>query len=273
MSGETDTALEEKLETLNARLGEMGSVLVAFSAGVDSALLAAAARRRLGDKAVAVTLVSEIMPRHERESAAGLAERIGIRHRFAESHSLRNARLIANEPDRCYHCKSALITVLKRIAREEQVAFVIDGGHADDEGDYRPGRLACREQGVRSPLREAGLTKADVRALSRAWGLPTADKPSSACLASRIPYGRPIDAETLLAVDAAEDALRDMGFCQVRVRAHGDLARIELEPAEIARVKDVVLRESILREVKRAGFRYVALDLQGYRMGSLNEAI
>lgn len=262
---------DKKMKALENLLHEMGSVLVAFSAGVDSTFLAVMAARVLGDKALAVTATSPSFPKRELQEAVELAKRIGIRHRRVESNELANPDYAANPPDRCYHCKTELFDLLRKVANEEGLRFVLDGSNADDLGDYRPGRKAAREKEVRSPLQECGFTKEDIREASRGLELPTADKPSFACLASRFPYGVEITEEALHFVEESENALRDMGFRQVRVRVHGDVARIELLPKDIPRASEPEISARIVAKLQKVGFHYVALDLRGYRAGSMNE--
>lgn len=264
---------QEKLNRVRAILDGTSGVVVAFSGGVDSTLLAAVSHERLGDRALAVTALSPTYPAHEQAEAAELAKKIGIRHRMVESNELEIPGYAQNPVNRCYHCKSELFRVLRGIADVEGLRFVADGTNADDIGDYRPGRRAASEQGVISPLLEAGMTKEDIRAASRLLGLPTADKPAYACLASRFPYGTPITESGLAAVDRVEEALRALGFSQVRARCHGDVARIEVLPSELERLAMPSVREAVLTVAREAGFRYAAADLQGYRTGSMNEGV
>ena len=263
----------QKLARLKRRLKDCGGLLIAFSGGVDSTFLAAVAARVLGRRALAVTALSPTYPAREQRQAAALARRIGIAHETVVSDELKIPGFAANSPNRCYHCKHELFARLSRLARRRGLPAVADGSNADDRRDYRPGRRAARELGVLSPLLDAGLTKADIRALSRRMGLPTADKPALACLASRLPYGSAITAAKLPAVDRVEETLRRMGFRQVRARHHGDIARIELEAADIERAARPAARRRIVRAARRAGFAYVALDLEGYRTGSLNAVL
>jgi len=267
------TDLDAKLQALRKNIRGMGSVLVAFSGGVDSTFLAKVAQEELGDKAVAVTARSETYPEHEFRDAVELAGQIGIRHALIETEELDLPAFRSNPPDRCYHCKRELFGRLGNMAEEFGCRFVLDGSNADDTADFRPGMRATRELGVRSPLREAGLTKEDIRAASREMGLPTWDKPSYACLSSRFPYGEPITPEGVAQVGKAEAFLRDIGLRQLRVRHHGDTARIEVPPDDVATLAEPAMRERIVRRLKELGFAYVTLDLEGYRSGSMNETL
>lgn len=266
-------SLREREATLFERLGGLPSLLVAYSGGVDSAYLAWAASRVLGPRALAVTADSPSYPARHRAMALEVVSRFGLRHEFIRTAELDRPAYRANAPDRCYHCKQELYAQLARLAVDRGIAAVADGSNADDRGDYRPGRRAARELGVISPLDEAGLTKADIRVLSREAGLPTWDEPASACLSSRIPYHSEVTAEKLRAIEQAEDAIRALGFRVVRVRHHGDVARIETSPDELARMIEPATAAAVDAAVRAAGFRYVAVDLRGYRLGSLNEGL
>ena len=261
-----------KIKRLRASLREIGSAAVAFSSGVDSTFLLRAAHEELGDKAVAVTVRSQLIPRHELDEAAAFCRQEGIRHEIIDFDALLAPAVIANPPDRCYHCKKEVFGLILAFARGAGLAAVLEGSNLDDDGDYRPGRRAIRELGVRSPLHEAGLTKEEIRVLSREMGLPTWSKPSFACLASRFPYGERLTVAALERVERAERWLREeLGLTQLRVRSHGDLARIEVPPGDIPRL--AARAAEIAAAFKGLGFAYVTLDLQGYRTGSLNETL
>ena len=267
-----DPLLQEKKDKLYAIIRDMGGCVVGFSGGVDSTLLFAVAAEVLGDRALAVTATSETYPERERREAEAFAKKIGGRHRVVESEELDIPGFAENPKNRCYYCKSELFTKLRKIADEEGLPYVLDGSNLDDRGDYRPGKQAACELNVRSPLDEAGLSKEEIRTLSQAMDLPTWDKPSFACLSSRFPYGTAITREKVSQVGRAEESLRDLGLRTIRVRHHGDMARIELGPAEFEQVVNG-LRDEVIRLVKSAGYTYVALDLQGYRTGSMNEVL
>jgi uncharacterized protein len=264
-------AIDEKYAALIDRLAGLGRVLVAYSGGVDSTLLAVAAREVLGDRSLCVLAVSETYPRFEIESARTTAARLGLSLIEIESAELDDPAFASNPSDRCYHCKRELFHLLHEVAETRGLGFVADGSNTDDLGDHRPGRRAAAESGVVSPLQDAGLTKDDIRAISRELGLPTAEKPSMACLASRFPYGTAIDREGLARVGAAEDSIRGLGLSQFRVRAHGDVARLEVEPSELDTAW--ALRPALTAAMKSAGFAYATMDLEGYRTGSLNETL
>ena len=263
---------DRKEDALRGRLASLGSVIVAYSGGVDSAYLAWVAHDTLGDRAVAITAESPSYPERHRALAVRIAREFGLHHEIIRTGELDRPEYRANPENRCYYCKHELYTHLSRIAADRE-AVVVDGNNADDRGDYRPGRQAAREFGVRSPLDEVDLTKAEIRELSRRAGLPTWDEPSSACLSSRIPYHHDVKDEKLRTIERAEQALRDLGFRVFRVRHHDEVARIEIAREEMARALDPEIAASIVRQLKAAGYRYVSLDLQGYRTGSLNEGL
>ncbi len=265
--------LDAKLERMRAGFAPMRNVIVAFSGGVDSTFVLKVAHEVLGEAVLALTTTSPTMPDEDRESALAMARLIGARHLVVESNELEIPGYSANPINRCYLCKHNLFTVCEAKAAELGIDEIVDGLNLDDLHDYRPGMQAATEKRVRHPLVEAEMTKADVRELSRAMGLPTWDRPASPCLSSRFPYGTEITVEGLRRVSEGEKLLHSMGFAIARVRYHGEVARLELEQSEIARVFEPAIRETIDREFKKIGFRFVAIDLKGFRSGSLNEGL
>ncbi len=266
-------ALRAKQTRLLDILAGMDSIVVAYSGGVDSAYLACEAAAARPGRVLCVTADSPSYPRRHRELAVRIAEQFELPHEFISTAEMERPEYRANPANRCYYCTHELYTHLSTLAREREYAVVVDGNNADDRGDYRPGRQAAREFGVRSPLDEADLTKDEIRALSRERGLPTWDEPASACLSSRIPYLHEVTETKLQMVEQAEDALRDLGFRVLRVRHHETLARLEIHRDEMARALEPEVNAAIVRALKAIGYRYVSLDLQGYRTGSLNEGL
>jgi pyridinium-3,5-biscarboxylic acid mononucleotide sulfurtransferase len=267
-----DTVRAKEL-ALQRTLADLGSVIVAFSGGADSAYLAYLAKTVLGDRALAVTAESASYPDSHRALANRVAQEFQLAHEVIYTRELERPEYRANPANRCYYCKDELYHHLTALARARGFAVVVDGSNADDRGDYRPGRQAAREHGVRSPLDEAELSKDEIRLLSRHAGLPTWDVPASACLSSRIPYGEEVTEEKLRIIERAEAVLRDLGFRVFRVRHHDTLARLEISRDEMARALEPEVRDRIVRELKSAGYQHVTVDLQGYRLGSLNEAL
>jgi len=265
--------LDAKRAALEGLLREMASVVVAYSGGVDSAYLAVAAHRALGARALAVTADSESLSSEQRELALEVARRFGFPHRLIVTRELENPLYARNDQDRCYHCKSELFRQLSPLARTEGFAHLVYGLIVDDLSDFRPGHRAAAEAGVRAPLAEAGLTKEDVRALSRELGLPTADLPSSPCLSSRLPYGTPVTLEALRRVERAEAAVRALGFRELRVRHLGEAARVEIAREELGRLADAALRGAVEQAVRSAGYAQATVDPEGYRRGRMNEAL
>ena len=269
----TSISLYDKKQALEENLRSMGKVLVAFSSGVDSAFLLKIAHDVLGDQAVAVTARGDFFPDRESQEAVSFCEKEHVRLIMSDVDPLCSADIAGNPPDRCYLCKSLIFQTFRKMAKELEIPFIVDGTNADDEGDYRPGLRALKELQICSPLKDAGLTKQEIRILSREAGLPTWNKPSYACLASRLMYGETITKEKLHMVEQAEQILMDLQFSQIRVRIHDRLARIELEPKDIDRFLEPGIRSLVSRKLHELGLLYVSLDLDGYQTGSMNQVL
>ena len=269
----SEAVAEEKERRLFARLGEVASLIVALSGGIDSAYLAWAADRVLGEQALSVTALSESYSGYDREQVELFVKAAQVRHEYIETHELANPAYRENKADRCYYCKDELFTALDGLAAERRFAAVAYGVNADDPSDFRPGQRAAAEHQVLTPLLDAGLHKAEIRLLAKRAGIPCWDRPASACLSSRLPYGTEVTPERLSLVERGEAALRGLGFRQFRVRLHDKLARVELAMEEMPRAQEPAMAAAIVRGLKQAGFTYVALDLEGYRQGSLNQGL
>ncbi len=266
----TALTLDEKLARMEGIFREMGSVIVAYSGGIDSTLLLKVAHDTLGDRAVGALSASESIPEEEVRAALAVTEALGIPVIQLYTDEMADPNYVANPTNRCYFCKTALFDELEALAAREGIAQIVYGANMDDMGDYRPGAKAAQERGVRAPLQEAGMTKADIREAAQRLGVPNWDKPAMACLSSRVPYGTPIDVEVLRKIWAGESVLRRLGFRQVRVRHHDDVARIEVPADSLPRLVEPGVREEIAREFKAIGYTFVTLDLEGFRSGSMN---
>ena len=269
-AGAPGATVDQRYEALISIVRALDSVVIGYSGGTDSALLVKVAHDQLGERALAVTAVSPSYPEREKRDAIELAAQLGVRHHLVDSHEFEQPGYVANAPNRCFFCKQELFDILSSVAREQGFSTIAYGAITDDLGDFRPGMDAARKAGARAPLLEAGLSKADVREISRRLGLRTWDRPASACLSSRIPHGTPVDAADLGRVERCEDFLIENGFTQVRVRAHGEIARIECRPVDLPRLVEPELAARLAARFKELGFRYVTVDIEGYRTGSLN---
>jgi uncharacterized protein len=265
--------LREKERKLLSILGEMGRVIVAYSGGTDSAYLAWAAHQALGPGAIAITADSASIPESHKRDAEEFVARFGIAHEYITTYEFDNPDYVKNDPNRCFHCKDELFTRLEDVGRERAIPHIIYGVNVDDLGDYRPGQSAARQHKVNAPLVDAGLTKAEIRELSRMAGLPTWDRPASACLSSRIPYGTPVTIQNVKTVEVGEEELRALGFRQFRVRFHSEVVRIEIAREELEKAFTLEMAGKLTAIFKNLGFKYVTLDLEGYRQGSMNEVL
>jgi pyridinium-3,5-biscarboxylic acid mononucleotide sulfurtransferase len=265
--------LREKERKLLSILGEMGRVIVAYSGGTDSAYLAWAAHQALGSGAIAITADSASIPASHKRDAEEFVARFGIAHEYITTYEFDNPDYVKNDPNRCFHCKDELFTRLEDVGRERAIPHIIYGVNVDDLGDYRPGQSAARQHKVNAPLVDAGLTKAEIRELSRMAGLPTWDRPASACLSSRIPYGTPVTIQNVKTVEVGEEELRALGFRQFRVRFHSEVVRIEIAREELEKAFTLEMAGKLTAIFKNLGFKYVTLDLEGYRQGSMNEVL
>jgi pyridinium-3,5-biscarboxylic acid mononucleotide sulfurtransferase len=265
--------LRDKEDRLFSILRGMGRVIIAYSGGTDSAYLAWAAHRVLGPNAVAITADSASIPESHKHDAEEFVRRFGIAHEYIDTYEFDNPDYVKNDPNRCFHCKDELFTRLEEVGRERRIEHIIYGVNIDDLGDYRPGQNAAKKHEVKSPLVDAKLTKAEIRELSRLAGLPTWDRPASACLSSRIPYGTPVTIQNVKTVESGEEEIKALGFRQFRVRFHGEVVRIEIAREELQKALNLEMAQQFTAIFKNLGFKYVTLDLEGYRQGSMNEVL